>query len=139
MQLTDPPLYASLPHWSPDGTQILFSATDKTGQVKGYIIPSQGGPPRLILPEDQEGQVDPNWSPDGRKIVFDTRGISDAKGVAIRILDLTSHQVNRSRISWQVLPALVSQRPIHRRNLAKPARPGSLRIRDRTMVSAAEG
>ncbi len=101
MQLTDPPLYPFLPHWSPDGAQILFSAVDTTGYVKGYIIPSQGGPPRPILPEDQEGQVDPNWSPDGRKIVFDTRGISNAtdreraqgKGVALRILDLTSHQV----------------------------------------------
>jgi len=93
MQLTDPPLYPSLPHWSPDGAQILFSAADTSGYIKGYLIPSQGGPPRPILPENQEGQVDPNWSPDGRKIVFDTRGISDAKSVALRILDLTSHQV----------------------------------------------
>jgi Tol biopolymer transport system component len=93
MQLTDPPLYATLPHWSPDGAQILFSAADTAGYTKAYIIPSQGGPPRPILPEDQEGQVDPNWSPDGRKIVFDTRGISESKSVALRILDLTSHQV----------------------------------------------
>jgi len=92
-QLTDPPLSPFLPHWSPDGAQILFSAADAAGYMKGYIISSQGGPPQPILPEGQEAQADPNWSPDGRKVVFDTRMIADAKALDLRILDLASHQV----------------------------------------------
>jgi Tol biopolymer transport system component len=93
MQLTDPPLYPELPHWSPDGTQILFSTRDAAGNMKAYLISSQGASPQPILPEDEEGQWDPNWSPDGRKIAFDNRDNLDASARVLRILDLASHEV----------------------------------------------
>ncbi len=110
-QLTDPPLYPALPHWSPDGTQILFSAADKAGKMKSYILPSQGGALQPILPEDKDEQDDPSWSPDGRKIVFDSVQIagetSDTSKRFTRILDLTSHQsiilsqsVGMTRVRW---------------------------------------
>ena len=92
VQLTDAPLYPLNPHWSPDGSQILFCNSDSKG-LKAYVASSQGGTPQPLLPEDREGQSDPSWSPDGRKIVFSTLvRIGDFNSV-LRVLDLASHQI----------------------------------------------
>jgi Tol biopolymer transport system component len=88
VQLTDPPLYPKFPVWSPDGAKILFLYTTPEGHTQGYVIPSQGGSPRPLVPEDPEDQVDPNWSPDGRRIVF-----ASFENSVTRILDLASHQI----------------------------------------------
>jgi Tol biopolymer transport system component len=94
MQLTEAPLYPIVLRWSPDGTQILFMGQDSEGHSKGYIISAQGGAPRPIRPEDTGSQNDPNWSPDGRKIVFSTLDFNKpAADIAIRVLDLATHQV----------------------------------------------
>jgi DNA-binding winged helix-turn-helix (wHTH) protein/Tol biopolymer transport system component len=91
IQLTDPPLEAFLPRWSPDGTQIAFTAG-----VRNYVVPSEGGTPRRLVPVDNvyehgyEQIVD--WSPDGRKIVFSWVNI-DTHLAEVRILDIESHQV----------------------------------------------
>jgi Tol biopolymer transport system component/DNA-binding winged helix-turn-helix (wHTH) protein len=95
VQLTDAPLYPLGPRWSPDGSQILFTNYDSSGHVKAYVTSSQGGTPRPLLPEDNEGQDDPNWSPDGHKIVFSTlETAGEILGVFnLRVLDLDSHQI----------------------------------------------
>jgi Tol biopolymer transport system component len=65
--------------------------------LRSYIIPSQGGTPRPLLPEDNEGQGEPNWSPDGHKIVFSTLETVGEKlrvfNFSLRVLDLASHQI----------------------------------------------
>ena len=95
VQLTDPPLYPTLPCWSPDGAEILFSAGDSAFKMKSYIVSSQGGTPRPILPEDKEGQENSNWSPDGRKIVFATsQSLENPAKPVIRILDLATHAID---------------------------------------------
>jgi Tol biopolymer transport system component/DNA-binding winged helix-turn-helix (wHTH) protein len=92
VQLTDAPLYPLNPHWSPDGSQILFCNYDSKG-LKAYVTSSQGGTPRSLLPEDREAQSDPGWSPDGHKIVFSTlKAIGNFNSV-LRVLDLASRQV----------------------------------------------
>jgi Tol biopolymer transport system component len=95
VQLTDAPWYPLNPRWSPDGAQILFFQYDWAGHSRSYIVPSQGGAPRSLLPEDNEGQSDPNWSPDGHKIVFSTlETLGQTLGVFnLRVLDLASHQI----------------------------------------------
>jgi Tol biopolymer transport system component len=95
LQLTYPPTYAILPRWSPDGKNILFFEfalnADKPARI--YLISSEGGSPRQLLPDDHSQQLDPNWSPDGTKIVFG--GESNNPSSAIHILDLPSHQVSQ--------------------------------------------
>ena len=96
MQLTDPPMYPILPRWSPDGTQILFASMNVEGEIKSYLISSQGGPPHPLLPEDKGEQGGPNWSPDGHKIVFDSwEKTGEISKHVTRILDLASHQVTQ--------------------------------------------
>jgi Tol biopolymer transport system component/DNA-binding winged helix-turn-helix (wHTH) protein len=85
VQLTDPPLYPIVPSWSPDGTQILFCGSDLNGHMKSYIVPAQGGAPRMLLPEVKDEEWDATWSPEGRRIVFSADG-------TLQILDLASHK-----------------------------------------------
>ncbi len=92
VQLTDTPLYPLNPSWSPDGSQILFCSYDSKG-LRAYVISSQGGTPRPLLPEDSEAQSDPGWSPDGHKIVFSTLAEIGNFNSVLRVLDLGSHQI----------------------------------------------
>jgi serine/threonine protein kinase/Tol biopolymer transport system component len=92
LQLSYPPLYALLPRWSPDGKQIVFYAFSPGRNRKLYMVSTDGGTPREMIPEDVQGQWDPNWSPDGTRIVFG--GGATDPGSTIRILDVKTHQVS---------------------------------------------
>ena len=95
-QLTNPPFYPTMPRWSPDGRQILFYAVDPNGIYKAYLITRQGGPARLLLPENQDFQVNPCWSPDGRRVVLTLYPSSgDQSRSEIRIYDLATHQLTK--------------------------------------------
>jgi Tol biopolymer transport system component len=95
IQLTNNTIYPRLPSWSPDGTQIVFMATPPHGgNTRAYLVSSQGGPPRLLLPGEVGPETDPNWSPDGRKVVFSTsREAGDDPKSVICILELDSNHV----------------------------------------------
>jgi Tol biopolymer transport system component len=95
MQLTNGTVYPRLPSWSPDGTQIVFmTSPTHGGNTRAYILSSQGGIPRLLLPGEAGPETDPHWSPDGRKIVFSTsREAGDDPKSVIRILELDSNHV----------------------------------------------
>jgi Tol biopolymer transport system component/DNA-binding winged helix-turn-helix (wHTH) protein len=95
VQLTGAPFSPILPRWSPDGSTILFfDISNDRGRLsfQSYIVPSQGGTPRPILPDDKQGQIDPNWSPDGKKIVFASGKMQTNSGVVIRVFDLASRE-----------------------------------------------
>ena len=92
VQLTEAPLYPINPRWSPDGSQILFCNHDSKG-LKAYVMSSQGGAPRLLLPDEPGAQSDPGWSPDGTKIVFSTLESIGNFNSVLKVLDLASHQV----------------------------------------------
>ncbi len=96
VQLTNPPMYPIAPHWSPDGAQILFTQNDSAGRSQSYIVSSQGGAPRLLVPEEKGGTGDASWAPDGRKIVFSSVQSFEEIGSLnydLRVLDLDSHQI----------------------------------------------
>jgi Tol biopolymer transport system component/predicted Ser/Thr protein kinase len=93
VQLSYPPLRPIMPHWSPDGKQIVFYSSPRWGEPeKVYLISSEGGSPQQLMPGDPKPQTDPNWSPDGGKIVF-SRRVTDPHS-DIKVLDLSNHQIS---------------------------------------------
>src|SRR5262249_54281683 len=92
VQLTSPPLEPVDPVWSPDGTQIIFMSLSQQG-YKAWIVPSRGGSPNRLLPDDSGQEIWPNWSPDAHKIIFAT-GMPGSSDSHIRILELASHQIS---------------------------------------------
>jgi Tol biopolymer transport system component len=85
-QITSPPLYPMGCRWSPDGTQILFTAQRNASRNGLYTVPARGGNSRLLVPDvDGTGQEDGYWSPDGRRLVY---AVEPQYG--LRIFDLNS-------------------------------------------------
>ncbi len=72
LRLTKPPMVASAPHWSRDGNQILFTGVRPGFLRQIYILSSNGGALRAVLPEGREAS-DADWSPDGTQIVVSMR------------------------------------------------------------------
>jgi Tol biopolymer transport system component/DNA-binding winged helix-turn-helix (wHTH) protein len=88
-QLTYPPMQASLPRWSPDGKQIVFTGRVLGNPWKTYLISAEGGRPQQLTQGDHR-ELDPGWSPDGKTLVFGDR---DTK--TIHLLDLNTLRVEK--------------------------------------------
>ena len=90
LQLSFPPLYAMLPRWSPDGTQIVFHASKRGSQGhRAYVVASIGGTVQEAIPSDDTSQSDPDWSRDGTALVFGSQG----NDFTIRLFSLKTRQV----------------------------------------------
>ena len=72
LQLTFPPMGATMPRWSPDGAQIAFMGVTQDQGWQVYVVGTDGtGTPQLIPNVPGEaGALDPGWSPDGNSLVF---------------------------------------------------------------------
>ena len=91
VQLTSPPLQPMDPAWSPDGRQIAFMLPSPQGS-KAWVVPSTGGSPQRLLPEDNGQETNPSWSPDGHRMIFSSGIGGSGRESSIRILDLASRQ-----------------------------------------------
>ena len=70
LQLSNSPLTAEMPRWSPDGRRIAFVGYNPSLN-KIYLVSSEGGtPPEELLPGAKNGEDDPFWSKDGRSVLF---------------------------------------------------------------------
>ena len=67
-RLTDDPVGAIDPTWSPDDAQIAY-ASARTGVSQIDVVPAAGGTP-VQLTDDAAGDQQPRWSPDGGLIAF---------------------------------------------------------------------
>ncbi len=93
LQLSFPPLHASLPHWSPDGKQIAFTAATPGKPNKIYVVSAQGGSADELLAENFN-EIDPTWSSDGTRLAFGRLSIPTPPAVeAIFVIDLKTRQV----------------------------------------------
>jgi len=50
LQLTEPPIRSGLPRWSPDGKQLVFMGRTSNTNWRAYLIASEGGATRELLP-----------------------------------------------------------------------------------------
>jgi eukaryotic-like serine/threonine-protein kinase len=71
-RLTSSPRSELWPLWSPDGSQLVFSA-DWDGPPNLYIADAAGGAPRVLVPFDRQVQIAGSWTPDGRQLLYAKR------------------------------------------------------------------
>ena len=67
LPLTDAPLRAGLPRFSPDGRRIAFAARLPDGPWQIHLVSTDGGPDEILPPL---GVTDPGWDRDGKTLVF---------------------------------------------------------------------
>ena len=95
LQLTFPPAAPWLPHWSPDGSQIIYSDAQAGRPWRAFVISAQGGTSAELY-QEKNYQIDAHWSPDGKQIIFGRTaflsGTSDT--VDIRVFDVSTKQVS---------------------------------------------
>jgi serine/threonine protein kinase/Tol biopolymer transport system component len=91
LQLTNAPMIAILPRWSPDGKQIVFSGGQFGKPAKISLVSAQGGTVQELLSESRS-EMDPTWSPDGKRIAFGR--LAFAEDQDIEVLDLQTRQVS---------------------------------------------
>jgi Tol biopolymer transport system component len=107
MQLTSPVVHAAVPHWSPDGSRIAFSAFSLSGgpptranSVLGrsaggpfniFVVSASGGQPESLL-ESKGSRVDSTWSPDGNLLIFSDT--ADGRETRIYTVELRTRRVS---------------------------------------------
>jgi serine/threonine protein kinase len=91
LQLTYPPVYAALAHWSPNGQQIAFSGSTVGKPWKVYLISKDGGSPQALTSENVQ-ETDPAWSPDGNTLAF---GHIAPQHVFIELFNLKTRDVTQ--------------------------------------------
>jgi Tol biopolymer transport system component/predicted Ser/Thr protein kinase len=93
LQLTYPPAAATLPTWSPDGSQIAYISAEIGKPWKIFLVSAQGGSPQELLPESV-GEVDATWSPDGSQLAFGRLSTLNTGPTDIQLVDMRTRQVS---------------------------------------------
>ena len=92
-QLTYPPVAATLPVWSPDGSQIAYISGQAGKPWKIFLISAQGGSPEELLAENI-GEIDATWSPDGTQLAFGRDAFRNPGTIDIQVVDMKARHVS---------------------------------------------
>jgi DNA-binding winged helix-turn-helix (wHTH) protein/Tol biopolymer transport system component len=101
LQLTYPPLYAVLPHWSPDGQQIAISGSTLGMPWKVLLVSKDGGRTQAVSP-DQSEERDATWSSDGKMLAFGLDGGGNGDKTFIELFNTETHQISELLGSRQI-------------------------------------
>jgi Tol biopolymer transport system component/predicted Ser/Thr protein kinase len=93
LQLTYPPMTASLPVWSPDGSQVAYISGQAGKPWKIFLVSAQAGSPEELLPENI-AEIDATWSPDGTQLAFGRHSNTNTGTVNIQIVDMKTRQAS---------------------------------------------
>ena len=110
VQLTYPPMMASAPRWSPDGTQIVFTAIRSGQPLQIEIVPAEGGSAQAVWPEARN-QGSPSWSADGQSIFFGRLPWLESGSTNVPVIekiDLRAHQLTEVPGSQDMTVPVVS-------------------------------
>jgi Tol biopolymer transport system component len=86
--------------WSPDGTQILFSATEDDA-FDLYVVPADASTQPRRITDDARSEYGASWSPDGTKISYLAGAASDHPQVMVANADGTDAEaVIQQLVMW---------------------------------------
>jgi Tol biopolymer transport system component len=91
------------PHWSPDGSRIVFGSTEGTSSDL-YVKPAGGATPAEVLLKTDEAKGPRSWSTDGRFIVYDSAGVKTSSDIWVLPLE-----GDRKPIPFLTTPAVEGQ------------------------------
>jgi Tol biopolymer transport system component len=87
--------------WSPDGAEIVFTATLKDGTSRVYVVPARGGEARAVGREaPSQGLA---WSP-GHRIVYQLAGNRNYS--VLDPVSLAEHRLWSSEAGWAFYPSI---------------------------------
>lgn len=86
------------PAWSPDGTQIAYTAVTQLGASQIYAMNADGTKLKNLTNDDSTNNAHPDWSPDGRRIVFVSQAVGEG-GRKVDIYLMDADGKNRRRLA----------------------------------------
>ena len=95
--------------WSPDGLQIILSASPKKNTWHLYMVDSDGKNPTLIS-KRKSWFVDPSWSPDGNTLVY-CAFPEDYDGAELKHLEVFTSDLEGNNEKRLTFDELRDQRP----------------------------
>ncbi len=101
LQLTFRPQRAAIPHWSPDGKTIAFTAAAPGKPWKIFVISPDGGSPEPITSAEAL-ENDSTWSPDGATIAFASNDNLHPESMFIQLFDTKTRRLSRVAASEPV-------------------------------------
>ncbi len=78
------------PHWSPDGTELVYYTQDTLGIGTIWLVQRDGTGLRSLAPPPNQSWTEPDWSPDGTRLIH-LRRVLPGGPPQVFVMDTTGH------------------------------------------------